>query len=60
MSVVVRNVERVERGVVEATLANAHLGSIELGPSYREVVPLALVLLLVALRPPREAVAELE
>jgi branched-chain amino acid transport system permease protein len=47
-------------GVVEATLANAHLGGIELGPSYREAVPLALVLLLVALRPPREAVAELE
>ena len=34
--------------------------TLALGPSYREVVPLALVLLLVALRPPREAVEELE
>ena len=47
-------------GVVEATLANAHFGSLELGPQYREVVPLALVLLLVALRPPRDAVTGLE
>lgn len=47
-------------GVVEATLANAHLGGFELGPSYREVVPLVLVLLFVALRPQREALAELE
>ena len=42
-------------GVVEATIANAHLGSLELGPAYREVVPLALVLLLVAVRPQLEA-----
>ncbi len=47
-------------GVVEATIANAHLGSLELGPSYREVVPLMIVLLIVALRPPVEAVEELE
>jgi len=43
-------------GVLEATIANAQLGSLELGPAYREVVPLALVLLLVALRPQYEAV----
>ena len=47
-------------GVVEAGLANAHLRGVELGSSYREVVPLVLVLLLVALRPPREAVTEVE
>jgi branched-chain amino acid transport system permease protein len=47
-------------GVVEATIANAHVGSLELGPSYREVLPLAFVLLLIALRPQLEAVEELE
>ena len=47
-------------GVVEATIANAHIGTWELGPSYREVLPLVLVLLFVALRPPLEAVEELE
>jgi branched-subunit amino acid ABC-type transport system permease component len=47
-------------GVVEATIANAHVGSLELGPSYREVLPLAAVLLFVALRPQWEAVEELE
>ncbi len=47
-------------GVVEATIANAHVGSFELGPSYREVLPLAFVLVLVALRPQWEAVEELE
>ena len=47
-------------GVAEATIANAHIGSLELGPSYREVLPLAFVLLLVALRPQLEAVEELE
>ena len=47
-------------GVVETAIANAHIGSFELGPSYREVLPLAFVLLLVALRPQGEAVEELE
>jgi branched-chain amino acid transport system permease protein len=47
-------------GVVEATLANAHVGSLELGPSYEEVVPLLAVLVYVALRPQLEAVEELE
>ena len=47
-------------GVVEATIANAHIGRFELGPSYREVLPLVLVLLFVALRPQLEAVEELE
>jgi branched-chain amino acid transport system permease protein len=45
-------------GVLEATIANAHLGSLEFGPEYREVIPLALVLLLVALRPQLEALEE--
>lgn len=47
-------------GVVEATIANAHVGSLELGPSSREIVPLVAVLLYVALRPQLEAVEELE
>ena len=47
-------------GVVEATIANAHIGTWELGPSYREVLPLVLVLVFVALRPPLVAVEELE
>ena len=47
-------------GVAEATIANAHIGSFQLGPSYREVLPLAIVLLVVALRPQLEAVEELE
>jgi len=47
-------------GVGEATIANAHIGSLELGPAYRTVVPLALVLLFVALRPQVEALEERE
>jgi len=47
-------------GVAEATIANAHLGSLELGPSYSEVLPLVAVLLFVALWPQLEAVEELE
>jgi branched-chain amino acid transport system permease protein len=47
-------------GVVEATIANAHIGSLELGPSYRELIPLAAVLVYVAVRPQLEAVEELE
>jgi branched-subunit amino acid ABC-type transport system permease component len=43
-------------GVIEATIANAHIGSLELGPAYREVIPLVLVLVWVALRPQLEAV----
>ena len=47
-------------GLAEATIANAHIGSFQLGASYREVLPLAIVLLVVALRPQLEAVEELE
>jgi branched-subunit amino acid ABC-type transport system permease component len=47
-------------GVVEAAIANVHLGDLDLGPAYREVLPLALVLLFVAMRPQREAVEEIE
>jgi branched-subunit amino acid ABC-type transport system permease component len=47
-------------GVVESGIANAHLGDLELGPQYREVLPLVLVLMLVAVRPQREAVEEVE
>jgi len=47
-------------GVVESAIANVHLGSWQLGPSYREVLPLAFVLLLTAIWPSREALEEQE
>jgi branched-chain amino acid transport system permease protein len=47
-------------GVFESGIANVHVRGLELGPSYRQVLPLALVLVVVALWPPREAVEELE
>jgi branched-chain amino acid transport system permease protein len=47
-------------GVVEAAIANVHLGGWQLGPSYREVLPIAFVLLLIALSPSREALEEQE
>ena len=37
-------------GVVQAAVTSAHLGSLQLGPAYRDVVPLALGLLLFAWR----------
>ena len=47
-------------GVVESGIANLHLGDLELGPAYSEVLPLVFVLVLVAIRPQREAVEEVE
>jgi branched-chain amino acid transport system permease protein len=47
-------------GVVEAAIANVHLGDWQLGPAYREVLPLAFVLLLISLWPSREALEEQE
>jgi len=47
-------------GVVEAAIANVHLGGWQLGPSYREVLPLAFVLLLISVRPSAEALEEQE
>jgi len=47
-------------GVIEAAIANVHLGGWQLGPSYREVLPLAFVLLLISLRPSPEALEERE
>jgi branched-chain amino acid transport system permease protein len=47
-------------GVVESGIANVHLGGWQLGPSYREVLPLAFVLLLIVLWPSREALEERE
>jgi len=47
-------------GVVEAAIANVHVGGWQLGPSYREVLPLAFVLLLISLRPSPEALEERE
>jgi branched-chain amino acid transport system permease protein len=37
-------------GVVESAIANVHAGGFELGPSYREVLPIAIVLAVVAVR----------
>ena len=47
-------------GVVEAAIANVHLGGWQLGPSYREVLPLAFALLLISSRPSPEALEERE
>jgi branched-chain amino acid transport system permease protein len=47
-------------GVIEAGIANIHIGSWQLGPAYREVLPIAFVLLLISLRPSREALEERE
>ena len=37
-----------------------HVGGVELGPEYSQVLPLLLVLVALALRPPREALEEVE
>lgn len=47
-------------GVVEAAIANVHVGSWQLGPSYSQVLPLAFVLLLISLRPTQGALEERE
>jgi branched-chain amino acid transport system permease protein len=47
-------------GVVEAAIANVHLGGWQLGPSYREVLPVAFVLLLISLWPSRKALEDAE
>jgi branched-chain amino acid transport system permease protein len=47
-------------GLLEAAIANIHLGGFELGPAYSQVIPLALVLMLLAAWPPREALEEVE
>ena len=47
-------------GLLEAAIANVRFGDLELGPEYSAVLPLALVLLLLAVRPPREALEEVE
>jgi branched-subunit amino acid ABC-type transport system permease component len=47
-------------GVIEAGIANVHIGSWQLGPQYREVLPIAFVLLLISLRPSPEALEERE
>src|SRR5919199_1561724 len=47
-------------GLLESAIANVHVGSLELGPAYSRVLPIGLVLLALALRPPREALLETE
>ena len=47
-------------GLAEAAIANIHIGVHELGPAYSEVLPLAAVLVLIAVWPPPEALEELE
>jgi branched-chain amino acid transport system permease protein len=47
-------------GLLEAAIANVHVGGLELGPEYSQVLPLLLVLAALALRPPREALEEVE
>jgi branched-chain amino acid transport system permease protein len=45
-------------GLLESAVANLSVFGLELGPEYRDVVPLALAFLLVALRPLAEAMEE--
>ncbi|HEX9416497.1 MAG TPA: branched-chain amino acid ABC transporter permease [Gaiellaceae bacterium] len=45
-------------GVAEATIASASISGVELGPAYRDVLPIAVALLVVALR--RRPALELE
>jgi branched-chain amino acid transport system permease protein len=47
-------------GIAEAAIAGLTVFGRELGPAYREVVPFAFVLLVVALRPAREMLEEQE
>ena len=47
-------------GIAEAAIAGLPVYGHELGPQYREVLPLAAVLLVVALRPARDALEEQE
>ena len=47
-------------GLAEATIATVHVGGYELGPAYSQVTPLALVLVLLALWPAREALEDVE
>jgi branched-chain amino acid transport system permease protein len=47
-------------GLLEAAIANIHLAGLELGPAYSQVIPMALVLAMLALWPPREALEEVE
>ena len=47
-------------GVAEAAIANVHIGSLELGPSYSLVIPFVFVLLLFTLRPQHDALEEVE
>ena len=47
-------------GLLEAAIANVHVAGFELGPEYSQVLPLLLVLVALALRPPREALEEVE
>ena len=50
----------VALGIAEAAIAGLTVAGYEVGPEYREVLPIAAVLLLVALRPPRQALEEQE
>jgi branched-chain amino acid transport system permease protein len=47
-------------GVVEAAIANVHLGGWQLGPAYAEVLPILFVLLLISARPSAAALGETE
>ena len=47
-------------GLAEAAIANVHFGGLELGPAYSQVLPLAVVLVLLAVWPPGEALEEVE
>jgi branched-chain amino acid transport system permease protein len=45
-------------GLVETALANLDIGFLELGPAYRDVLPIALILVFMAFRPIRDVLME--
>ena len=47
-------------GLIEAAVSTFHLGGIRLGPAYRDIVPLALAIMVIAVRRLREPVADVE
>jgi len=47
-------------GLAESTIASANLSGVELGPAYRDVIPIAVALLVVALRRRQPAALKLE
>jgi branched-chain amino acid transport system permease protein len=46
-------------GVLETSVASLHIGGLRLGPAWRDILPLALAILVIAVRRPAERGAEI-